>query len=196
MTNLIDNIKRLLPVIMVAALPVVAVAQDYYYDDDIYYDASSKKKEQTKKQPQTSQKKNNSSGTYYNYSTGTRPTSDAPARVADYPAADTYTPGAGSSSVDVDTYNRRGQFLVPDSVVGEKEGGSDFAYTQRIERFHNPEIVSGSDDADLQDAYYYTTSQPQTNINVYVVDDPWYAWSPSWTWRYGNPWRWSVWGPS
>ena len=141
------------------------MAQDYY--DDIY--GGPRKQSKPKKQ-QT-----------------------ADYQVADYAAADSYAP-SGSLDMDVDTYNRRGQFLVSDSVANDSTGiGDTFAYTRRIERFHNPDVVTESGDTTLCD-YYYSTPQ-QTNINVYVVDNtPYYPYS--WAWRYGNPWYWNVYGPA
>lgn len=161
--------KRLARYILAAAgilsVAAPAMAQDYY--DDIY--GGPRKQSKPKKQ-QT-----------------------ADYQVADYAAADSYAP-SGSLDMDVDTYNRRGQFLVSDSVANDSTGiGDTFAYTRRIERFHNPDVVTESGDTTLCD-YYYSTPQ-QTNINVYVVDNtPYYPYS--WAWRYGNPWYWNVYGPA
>ena len=137
--------KRLARYILAAAgilaMAAPAMAQDYY--DDIY--GGPRKQSKPKKQQQT-----------VDY------------QVADYASADSYAP-SGSLDMDVDTYNRRGQFLVSDSVANDSTAiGDTFAYTRRIERFHNPEVVTESGDTTLCD-YYYSTPQ-QTNINVYVVD--------------------------
>lgn len=151
------------------AMAAPAMAQDYY--DDIYGGPRKQSKAKTKKQQQ-----------------------QTPAyQVADYAPADSYAP-SGSLQMDVDQYNRRGQFLVADSVAADStEIGDTFAYTRRIERFHNPDIVTESGDTTLCD-YYYSTPQ-QTNVNVYVVDNsPYYPYN--WAWRYGNPWYWNVYGPS
>lgn len=186
MTKLYNISRRFIPAILAVMTSAVAFAQDYYYEDDIYYDPGKAKKKEQKVQP----KKQTTPGRTYTFSS--QP-------VADYPAADSYTLPASSLNVDVDTYNRRGQFLVPDSVKGDKPQEGDFAYTQRIERFHNPSVVSGSTDRDLQEVYAYAMQQPQ-NVNIYVIDnDPWDYWGPGWStwnWRYRNPWYWSAWGPS
>lgn len=183
MTKL-SNITRLLIVLaIIAVTSTVSVAQNYY-DDDIYYDASKAKKEQNK---QVKKQNVNEKQGYY--------TSGKVSHVS-YPSADTYVVPDGSLNMDVDAYNRRGQFLVSDSVAADQSPMEDFAYTQRIERFHNPDIVYGSDDDELKHVYSYAMQQPQ-NINIYVVDnDPWSYYGPSWSWRYGNPWYWNTWGPS
>ena len=150
-----------------------------YYDDDIYYDASKKKAEQ-KAQKQAQQKAAQSAYMV----TGN-------AVSGDYQAADTYAvPAVSSLDIDVDTYNRRGQ---TPSTGNVNANDGDFTYTQRIERFHNPDVVAGSDDEELKEVYTYAMQQPQ-NINIYVIDaDPWNYWGPSWSWRYGNPWYWNSW---
>ena len=176
MTKLSNIKKQIVALMIVGSASAVTFAQSYY-DDDIYYDASKKKTEQ-----KTVSSKNASSSKSA-YIVGNKNS------VADYAAADTYeVPASGSLNVDVDTYNRRGQFLVSDSVYSDVNGnGTDFSYTQRLERFHNPDIVSGSDDEELKEVYSYAMSQPQ-NINIYVIDnDPWNYFGPSWSWRYGNP---------
>ena len=186
MTKLSKIIRRF-SVMAIFAMTVSgsAFAQGYY-DDDIYYDASKSKKEKKVQQKKQTVSKQSS---YY----GNRNNSGY--QVADYPAADTYTVN-GSLNMDVDTYNRRGQFLVPDSIPADSLENGDFTYTQRIERFHNPDVVSGSEDQELRDYYSYAMQQPQ-NVNIYVIDnDPWYYYGPSWSWRYGNPWYWNSWGPS
>lgn len=187
MTKLLNISRRLFPVVIMAAVSLPAAAQNYY-DDDIYYDASKKKTEKTEaKNKQTSGRTSQSGTNRY----------AAPAQgFGNFNAADTYELPASSLDVDVDAYNRRGQFLVSDSVGVTEQGDGDFLYTQRIERFHNPDVVSGSSDEELKDVYAYAMQQPQ-NINVYVIDnDPWSWYGPSWSWRYGNPWYWNTWGPS
>lgn len=185
MTKLINITRRFLPVALMAAASTAAVAQGYNYDDDIYYDASKKKAEKSEAAKTRTQ------------ATTARTASYSGVRAAtDYPAADTYNAPVSSLDVDVDTYNRRGQFLVSDSVDTSAQTDGDFTYTQRIERFHNPDVVSGSSDEELKGVYAYAMQQPQ-NINVYVIDnDPWSWYGPSWSWRYGNPWYWNTWGPS
>lgn len=182
MTKL-SNIKKQIFLLAFLSMTSMAVfAQSYYYDDDIYYDASKSKAE--KKAAEKKQAASSKSVYVVNGKTS----------VADYPAADTYivTPGA-TLNIDVDTYNRRGQFLVSDSVSADNAENGDFTFTQRIERFHNPDVVSGSSDDDLKEVYSYAMSQPQ-NINIYVIDnDPWDFYGPSWSWRYGNTWYWNSW---
>lgn len=85
------NINRLL----IAALAVAAIAQAGWsqtFDDDIYYDASKAKKKVT----------------VVKKARATEP--------ASFPAADTYAGELTSSTRDIDEYNRRGIFAVPDSV--------------------------------------------------------------------------------
>ncbi|MDE7458951.1 MAG: hypothetical protein K2M77_08815, partial [Muribaculaceae bacterium] len=163
--------RHLLSAALIASVSSLAMAQGYY-DDDIYYDAS-KKKAELKAQKQAQQK--NTRATYMvtgNASTG------------DYQSADTYeVPAVSSLNVDVDTYNRRNQTQTGSAVTGYN---GDFTYTQRIERFHNPDAVAGSNDEELKAVYSYAMQQPQ-NINVYVINDvdPWNYFGPSWSWRYG-----------
>lgn len=184
MTKLINITRRLLPAALIAAVSVSVTAQSYY-DDDIYYVAPKKKADQ--KQTTTAKTANSASSQYV----------ASGASAHDFAPADSYTTTSSSMlNVDVDTYNRRGQFLVSDSIVATEDANGDFLYTQRIERFHNPDIVAGSNDEELRDVYAYAMQQPQ-NINIYVIDnDPWSWYGPSWSWRYGNPWYWNTWGPS
>lgn len=193
MAKLLFNKYR--PVLMVSLALTVSsavVSAQGYYDDDIYYDASRKTetKKQQKQQQQTVSAAASTRSSYYVVNNGSVST-------ADYPSADTYVLPEQSLDMDVDAYNRRGQFLVSDDVQGDSTTVGDFAYTQRIERFHNPDIVAGSDDQELQDVYAYAMQQPQ-NVNIYVISDPWdYYYGPSWTWswRYRHPWYWNAWGP-
>lgn len=173
-------------------LPAMANAQSYY-DDDIYYD-SSKAKQKVKEQKQQK-------------ATTQRPVAVQRTSIADYPAADMYNFDSGSTR-NVDEYNRHGQFLVPDTVIADSITPQSFAATRRLEAFHNSDIVTGSDDVDLQAMYY--ADQPTSNVNIYLVNDWAYPyWSTSWTWGIGSPWyslRWGwnspwydpywAWGPS
>lgn len=167
-----------------------------YDDDDIYYNPSKAKK-------QTTVKKQNKK-------------SSAP-DVTNYPAADTYIAPATGTDIDVDTYNRRGIFA-NDTVKGESNGNADFAYTRRIEKFYNPDVVTESNDEEIA-RYYY--AEP-ANVNITIAtpgywgypyyggyyNSPWYwgytpaswyynswAWGPSWSWGWGPSWSWG-WGPS
>ncbi len=169
-------------------------------DDDIYYNASKDKSSATQKQ--TKQAAGNS-GYYY-----------TPNTIVNYPDPAGYVPQGSGLDMDVDAYNRRGQFLVADSVPADSLDAllDSYAYTRRIEKFSNPDIVNGSGNQALIDSYY---SQPATDINVYVVNaspwatwpysswySPWYNWyGPSWSWSWNmgwyDPWySWSWgWGP-
>lgn len=180
MTKLSDISKRVSALAIAASVCAVAMAQSYY-DDDIYYDASKTKTVKTQK-TQTTNASRNVSGSSVS---------------GDYLPADNYNVSmVNSRNVDVDTYNRRGQFLVQDENASENIENGDFTYTQRIERFHNPDVVSGSGDTELKEVYSYAMQQPQ-NINIYVIDnDPWNYYGPSWSWRYGNPWYWDTFYPS
>lgn len=183
---------------VMGSLSVTLSAQDYD-DDDIYFNPSKSK---------ATQKTVKKSAKSYNYTT------------ADYPAADTYStlPGQGRTEIDVDTYNRRGIFAA-DTARRDSSDASGFAYTRQIEKYYNPEVVTGSSDKEL--AQYYYNEQP-ANINITVVNpgywgynyiDPWYAtytpywgwgswnwawnwgWGPSWSLAWGPTWGWG-WGPS
>ena len=160
------------------------VSAQSYDDDDIYYNPSkSKTPEKTKPKKKTN------------------------IVVYDYPSADSYTPDAGNTKIDVDTYNRRGIFAKGDTLK-QNADVTDFNSTRKIERFHNPDIIVSSDDADLASIYY---SQPATSINIYVNNDPfaynywgfpyysswywgyprsWYAWNWNWSWNWGWNWGW------
>ncbi len=170
-------------------------------EDDIYYNPSKDNSHSS-----INNKAVNNANAGYN---------QTPNIVANYPDPATYTPQSSGLNMDVDAYNRHGQFLVSDSLPADSLDSTldSYAYTKRIERFSNPDIVSGSGNQDLIDSYY---SQPASNINVYMVDaspwsiwpysswyTPWYSWyGPSWSmsWNFGwyDPWySWSWgWGPS
>ena len=139
------KMSRYIPLVLgMAALALPAAAQDY--EDDIYYNPKAKKAAPAKKQ---------SAGSYI---TG--------AGAADYPAADTYTPAAGAGlQMSVDEYNRHTSgSTAADSSAMAAAGDADFAYTRRIERFHNPDIIAETGDDELAE-YYYATEQP-TVINA------------------------------
>ena len=179
-------------IIAATAFAVVASspAWSQTFDDDIYYDAS-----KDKKKVATVKQQNRQSG--------------AP---ASFPAADTYSTELTSSTRDVDEYNRRGFFAIPDStandsIINTEINGDAFANTRRIERFYNPDVVIENPDATV--AEYYYSNQP-AEINIYINNpypyyggswlyDPWY-YGPGYNslWYYGglyNPWTWG-WGPS
>ena len=112
--------------LLIAAALVAPAASAASWDDedDIYYNPSQQRVTQS---AQSS-----------NY---------VPNTVVDYPAATTYVATGGGLQMSVDEYNRRGQFLVPDTVIASDStelGGDSYQYTRRIERFYNSDIVSGS----------------------------------------------------
>lgn len=198
--------------VVVAALSSVPVMGAGYddYDDDIYYNAAKAKEKAEKKAAEKAMQEaeKRASQAY------------VPNRVVDYedPALVVVNNGSGLN-VDVDVYNRRGQFLVSDTVAPMSSADVNpdtYEYTRRIERYYNSDIVNASGDAALIDSYYSTS--PDTDINIYVVNaspwaynswyNPWgwnsFYWNswyyPSWSlsWNYYNPWySWSWgWGPS
>ena len=170
-------IRGLLATALMAA-PVLAAAQDF--EDDIYYN------------PSKTQKKTVKAVTVKNY----QPTPD-------YPAADTYTPGAytfssNPSTRDIDEYNRRTTPALRDTITVNADTLGEFLYTQRIEKFHNPDVVTQTGDADLID-YYYSQPQTTSSVNIYVNNGPyWNSWNYPYrySWAYYDPWYWNSWGPS
>lgn len=182
-------LKITLVALMSIAVCTTAVA-DNYFEDDIYYDASKAKKKKEKKVETTN--------------TVTQPISYQNEVVYNY----------GNSMRDVDEYNRQGAYYsyAADTTANDSILNIDgYTYTNRIERFYNPEVVSGSGNQELIESY----SVNQPIINVYVDDYwnpypsiswsigyPWYswnypyyysAWNPYWSNWYYNPWSWS-WG--
>lgn len=159
-------------ILSLAVLALPAAAQDY---DDIYYNPKKK----------------------------TAPKATAPARtpaaVSDYPASDTYTPSLGDGlQMSVDEYNRH-YTSAPDAAelaLDSLAGTDAFAYTRRLERFHNPDVIAQSGDEELAE-YYYAT-EPQTVVNVNVIElDPWDWWGPGWNWAWSwrSPFYPSYWNP-
>lgn len=179
------DIKKsiLLVILFVAGLGFQSLADDYY-EDDIYYDASKEKKstaiKPTREKPIVDDNTNYHVGGQASYSYS-------------YPAADTYSVH-GVAVRDVDEYNRRGYYAITDTVTSDTlTDNGDFAYTRRIERFHNPYIVSGSDDAQLKEYYY--ESEPDVNI---IINSPgyWGTWYPynGWSLTFStSPWYWNSW---
>lgn len=192
---------KLLSLLLTAAVFTAApyAAAQSSFDDDIYFDASKakKKKEAAKKEV---------------------------VRIvvpADFKAAEEYAGELTSSTRDIDEYNRRGIFALPDTAATDTialdvEAGDAFANTRRIERFYNPDVIVENPDETVAEVYY--TDQP-IEVNVYynspygyfggpgMYYDPWYfgpgIYNP---WYYGgfyNPWSWGPswswnwgWGPS
>lgn len=189
-----------------------SVSQDF---DDIYYNP---KKDTAKKVQQTKESKtvvNSSTPTVPNYDRATyQPTPD-------YAASDTYITNYGSTR-DVDEYNRR--VPVNDSIATNdtNSDNDEFAYTRRIEKFHNPDVVVNTNDDDLIAYYYETQPQSPSVVNIYVdnsplwnytpyyynswASSPYYTtwWNPAWSWNWNwnwsfgwyDPWYSWTWGPS
>lgn len=189
-----SRLYSLLAVALIIGSAGSAFAQGYDDDDDIYYNPSKAKS------AKSSTPRNNS---------------HAPS-TAEFPAADTYTPGTGVD-IDVDTYNRRGTFAPDDTVrKNASQTAGNFECTQQIERFYNPRVIIESPDADVATLYY---SDPTPDINIvintpgywgssfypyspYYYGSPWYWGTPRSWWYYNswayNPWYYDpwVWGPS
>lgn len=161
------------------SLPQLASAQGY--DDDLYYSPSKAAKQSRAKAEKLARQQQQE------YESRLK---------TDYLGSDTYMPSAQKPlGMDVDTYNRRNTESTANTSSQE---GSDFSYTRRIERYHNPDVVTATGDTALIQAYYSTPSEQ--DINVYVINniDPGYlAWNYGWpTYTYNNPWYWNSWyGP-
>ena len=159
------------------------------YDDDLYYSpakAEKQKKEAAAKQRAAAEKARK----------------EYEARVARQDSlAAAYDAAHPMNGLDmnVDSYNRNGSFLVaemPTDTTGlQLAGMSDFAYTRRIERFHNDSIVSQNPDEELQEYYYATTAAQEnpTVVNIYVNNGWPYSsfYGGYYTPRYGWPWGWN-----
>ncbi|MDE6277092.1 MAG: hypothetical protein K2M06_03195, partial [Muribaculaceae bacterium] len=178
----------------VCSSPLSVHADDF--DDDLYY--SPAKAEKQKKKEEEARR-----------AAALKAQKDYEGRLARYDsitaAYDAAHPMQGLD-VNEDSYNRHGSFL-----VGESRGDStllggmpvgDFAYTRRIERFHNDSIVSQSSDEELQDYYYATAAQQAdpTIVNIYVNNPyafggyPYYGYPTYWGdyWGcYGRPYGWN-----
>lgn len=171
MKHVIKN--TLLAAGLIAGSAVTSVAQDIY--DDIYYnpDAAKKKAQTVVNVPA------NTSGSSRVVTSG-----------------NTLWISSGAER-DIDEYNRRGIFATGNqqqaaATTSLADSLGDFAYTQRIERFYNPDVVVGSSDPTLAGLYY---AQPAQEVNIYI-NDPGVYWgyAPSWSWGWGpsayyrNPW--------
>ncbi|MDE6160975.1 MAG: hypothetical protein K2F77_04890, partial [Muribaculaceae bacterium] len=176
--------RRFIPMMLgLAVLALPAAAQDY--EDDIYYNPAKAKKAAAAKKQQSAASAAQAASNYYTGATSTY----------DYPAADTYTPAPGQGlQMSVDEYNRHSTTASASrSVAADSAAAEDFAYTRRLERFHNPDIIAESGDEELADLYY--SSEPQTVLNVNVINlDPWDWWGPGWNWRF-NSWYSPYWNP-
>ena len=155
------------------AIPSVVMA-DNYFDDDIYYDAS-----------KASKKKAKSDG----MSVGNQSTVIL-TQPGDYSIELNYN----GSMRDVDEYNRQGaySYTISDSLYSDSILNVDgYTYTNRIERFYNPDVVSGSGDQELIESY--SANQPVVNIYVDSFWDPYPSWSFGYSWSY--PYYTGVWNP-
>lgn len=176
----------------ILALGQMAQAQDY---DDIYYDGSESPKPVEKV-----------------ITTPVRTSQPTTVSVSTTPRRYRIPVNTGSSAArSDDEYNRRGAWsrdAMVDTLASDSSHMKDgkFANTERIERFHNPNVVKGSGDEELITLYYDTT--PTVNIIIgstvptfvwgwRVYDpwfdpwfDPWYGphWGWGWRWGWHRPW--------
>ena len=168
------RLSILLAIILSVSFDVCS--QDY---DDIYYNSSKSKKKE-------SQKVSDNKSTSIMDETG-------------------YDYGYYDNMRDVDEYNRRyssTESVSYDSTTVNNQG--DFVYTDRIRRFHNPTVIVETNDPELAEVYYVTTT-PDVNLiigtPVNYWDPFWYDWyyHPTYLWRvgwYGPSWysSWYGWG--
>lgn len=192
---------------------IISHAQGFN-DDDIYYNPAKDTKAKQEMADKAARKAAQQAAQYNNY--------DPTIGGHDFYGADAYQV-VGSSTRDVDEYNRRGAYAPADSSAAVAEG-DDFTYTRRIEKYHNGDIIADINDPELVEYYY--ASQPDVNIiinapgygwnypwgyNYYAWNSPWYwnswdwYWGPSWSWGWGYPgwvpswsWGWGYpgWGPA
>lgn len=163
-----------------------SVAQDY---DDIYYDGAKETKVAKTNNNNGANKYSNTKSYQYQNNSGT-----------------SYYTGRNYSERDVDEYNRHSSSsqneLADSSYYSSANQANDstqqdFVYTDRIKRFHNPEIINQSSDPEVAQLYYVTTV-PSVNL---VIGSPSYYWGPSfgfssyYDWSY-SPWWDSWYGPS
>lgn len=106
---------------------------------------------------------------------------------------------ANFDDLDVDTYNRRGQYYVsPIDTVGERIGmEEDFVYTQQLQKFYNPTIVVENADvlADILENSYGNVDIVIDNGNInfapaYLTNSYYGFYSP-WNWTYST-WNWGL----
>ena len=186
--------------LMSCATTFSVAAQDY---DDIYYDSSQESASPAKVETVES---DNAKQAVLTVDDGV---------VADYFTADQTADWNGGNIVDlrdVDEYNRRGGgnsgYAGQDETAGEVaadssaiagENGDTFQYTERIRRFHDPDVIADLDDEETVDLYVYT--RPDVNI---IVGSPTTAYVSPWgatlsfnTWGWYDvwydPWYWDPW---
>lgn len=140
----------------------IGFAQDY---DDIYYNSSKNKKKQTEVKVENTHSQD----------------------VVVYENRDVTDVDFQPVTRDVDEYNRR---YVSNEVLADTSQTDsivNFEYTDRIRRFYNPSVVAESNDPEVAELYYATTT-PNVNIIIGTPTtywDPfWYDWySPSYYWH-------------
>lgn len=176
------NVKTTLLSMALLAGCILSVSAQSYYDDDIYYDAS--KDKEIKAAKAEAEAKKRAEEQRLRQQANFNPTLGG----EDYAPADSYQYLVSDSSTrDVDEYNRRNRSsLDTDSTSGTYN--DEFAYTRRIERFHNNDIIADYNDPDLTEYYYSSQQESPTEVNIYLGSPAW-AWD-SWYWPY-RPWSWS-----
>ncbi len=206
--------KALILPAALCATVMLASAQGYY-DDDLYYDASKAKKEAPKtvapkpsKAASTSQP-GAASGMYYYDGAAYVPWDS----VGDFQAAGSYLP-SGSSTRDVDEYNRRGAFqtAAPDSI--SLQDFEAMSATDYLARFGDSQVAKealasqaidpslGEQYADIYNAGYSSgydagyNASPQTALSInFGPGYPYgyYSYYNTWGWPYyswRNPYYW------
>ena len=187
--------KILLLAVLLTGGCITSYAQ---YDDDIYYNPAKDKKTQV-----TPAKNSQPKQSYSGYYTGSQYNPNLGG--SDYAPADAYQV-TGTSTRNVDEYNRRGTYSASDSLKSSASQTDDFKYTRRIEKYYNEDIIADVNDPALVEYYY--SNQPDVTINIvspgygwyspWYWNDPWYwnSWGPSWSWGWGPSWGYPGWGPS
>ncbi len=107
---------------------------------------------------------------------------------------------ANFDELDVDTYNRRGQYYVsPIDTVGERIGmEDDFVYTQQLQKFYNPTIVVENADvlADVLENSYGNVDIVIDNGNINFAPayftNSYYGFYSPWNWPYYSTWGWGL----
>ncbi len=174
------RLLTLLGLMALSSASMPAWSQDY---DDIYYDASTSGDKAAK----------------------TTVTKQQPKRVvvrSNQPYTVTIQPSSNIvNGRDVDEYNRRGNYSYADTAsIDTLAEQGNFANTQRIERFYNPDIIINSNDNDLVTLYYDNT--PSVNLTIGTtwwgptIGFGWDGWYSPWSYSYYDPWFYRGWyGP-
>lgn len=183
--------KAFITAILLAGCAGLASAQNSYYDDDIYYDASKdktakakneahKKAKEEQRQRELEEQRQAEQQYYEQLYRAYYGNYDPTLGGHDFEGADAYTVNAGSSR-NVDEYNRAGKYGRRDtSATAQQASADNFAYTRRIEKYHNGDIISDVNDPAVVEYYY----SQQPDINIYVTTPSWGYYSP-WDWYYG-----------